>query len=135
MNGPTGARRTLAVATVALAISCVAGCGPTLGSAASATAVVAEPGSPSITARDMRFDRAELVVPAGRAFSLVFDNRDGAPHNVAIYDDQSAQASRFVGEIFGGPASRIYAIPALTAGSYFFRCDMHSDMHGTVIAR
>jgi len=119
---------------VAIAIFVMAGCGPTLGTTAS-SAVVAEPGSPSITARDLRFDRTELVVPAGRAFTLVFDNQDGAPHDVAIHDDQSAQTSRFVGEIFGGPASRVYAVPALPAGTYFFRCDVHHDMHGTLVAR
>ncbi|HEV2006129.1 MAG TPA: cupredoxin domain-containing protein [Candidatus Limnocylindrales bacterium] len=134
MNGPQGARRANAVVTLVLAIVGLAACGPTLGTTAS-TAVVAEPGSPSITARDLRFDRTELVVPAGRAFTIVFDNEDGAPHDVAIYDDQAAQASRFIGEIFGGPASRTYAVPALAAGTYFFRCDMHHDMHGTVVAR
>jgi hypothetical protein len=60
-----------------------------------ATAIVGSPGSPTITARGLRFDRTELVVPAGLAFTLVFDNEDGAPHNVAISDDQSAQTSRF----------------------------------------
>jgi len=83
----------------------------------------------------MRFDPTELVVPAGRAFTLVFENEDTAPHNVAIYNDQSAQASRFIGEIFGGSASRVYSVPALAAGTYFFRCDVHHDMHGTVVAK
>jgi plastocyanin len=134
MNGPIGARRTFAVVALALAIAGLAACSPTHGSS-SASAVVVEPGSPVVTARGMRFDRTELIVPAGRAFTLVFDNQDGAPHNVAIYDDQSAQASRFVGEIFGGPASRAYAVPALNAGTHYFRCDVHHDMHGTVVAQ
>jgi plastocyanin len=134
MNGPKSVRRAVAVVAFVLAMLGLAACSPTLGSS-SATALAAEQGSPTLTARDVRFDRAELVVPAGRAFTLVFDNEDGAPHNFAIYDDESAQASRFVGEILGGPASRIYAVPALAAGSYFFRCDVHHDMHGTVVAK
>jgi plastocyanin len=134
MNGPKRARRTGAAVALVLAMLALGACSPTLGSS-SASAVVVEPGSPTITARDLRFDRTELVVPVGRAFTLVFDNHDGAPHNVAIYDDQSAQRSRFVGEIFGGPASRAYAVPALNAGTYFFRCDVHHDMYGTVVAR
>jgi plastocyanin len=134
MNGQNRASPAVVAVAFALAMLGLAACSPTLGSS-SATSVVAEPGSPAVTARDMRFDRAELLVPAGRAFTLVFDNADGAAHNVAIYDDQSAQASRFVGEIFGGPTSRVYAVPALAAGTYFFRCDVHHDMRGTVVAR
>jgi plastocyanin len=124
----------LAVGAFVLAVAWLAACSQT-GASGSPAATAAEPGSPTITARDLRFDRPELVVPAGRAFTLVFENQDGAPHNIAIYDDQSAEGSRFVGEIFGGPASRNYAVPALAPGSYFFRCDVHHDMHGTVIAR
>jgi len=135
MKGRIDLRLALVVATFAVAISGITACSPTLGSTSSTAPIVAESGSPGVTARDMTFDRAELVVPAGRAFTLVFDNQDGAPHNIAIYRDESAQASLFVGEIFGGPTSRVYAIPALAAGTYFFRCDVHHDMHGTVVAR
>lgn len=134
MKGPNGACEPFAVVAFVFALLGLAACSPTLGSSSSTT-VIAEPGSPTITARDVHFDRAELVVPAGRAFTIVFDNEDGAPHNVAIYDDQSAQKSRFVGEIFGGSASRVYAVQALNAGTYFFRCDVHHDMYGTVTAR
>jgi plastocyanin len=134
MTGPNSARRTFAIGAVVLAMVGLGACSPSFGSS-SASAVVAEPVSPTITARGLRFDRTELVVPADRAFTLVFDNQDGAPHNVAIYDDQSAQRSRFAGEIFGGPASHVYAVPALQAGTYFFRCDVHHDMSVTVVAQ
>jgi plastocyanin len=101
---------------------------------ASVAPVVAPSGSPSIVARDLKFDTRRLAVPAGQAFTLVFDNEDGAPHNVAIYRDAAAADVLFVGEIFGGPATRAYAVPALPAGTYFFRCDVHHDMQGQVVA-
>ena len=94
----------------------------------------APPGGAVIVARDLAFDRALLEVPAGMAFALVFENRDGAPHNVAILDQADGQAL-FTGEIFGGPASRTYAVPAIAAGTYAFRCDVHPEMAGTVVAR
>ena len=82
------------------------------------------------------FDSAELVVPADRPFSLVFENREPIPHNVAIYTDASAAQAIFVGEIFPGPAERPYAVPPIPAGTYFFRCDVHPvQMTGTVTAR
>jgi plastocyanin len=83
-------------------------------------------------AEAVAFDRFQLAVPAGTAFPLLFENRDGAPHNVRIYDDDGQPL--FVGEIFGGPASRTYEVPALSAGTHRFRCDVHPQMSGTVIA-
>jgi plastocyanin len=89
-------------------------------------------GGAAITAQNIAFDRGQLAVPAGRPFQLLFENREGAPHNVRIYDD--VDQPLFVGEIFGGPGSRTYEVPAIPAGTHRFRCDVHPDMAGTVIA-
>jgi plastocyanin len=62
---------------------------------------------------------------------LLFENRDGAPHNVRIYDD-NPDTPLFTGEIFSGPASRTYQVPAIPAGQHKFRCDVHPQMAGTV---
>ncbi len=86
-----------------------------------------------ITAHDTAFGSGQLTVPAGAPFQLLFDNRDGAPHNVTIFDDGAAQPL-FAGEIFSGPASRIYQVPAIPAGTHRFRCDVHLEMTGTVTA-
>jgi plastocyanin len=91
-------------------------------------------GDADIAAADLAFDRAELEVPAGTAVGLVFENRESAPHNVAVYVDASADEAIFVGEIFGGPGARQYALPALAAGTYYFRCDVHPEMQGTLVA-
>jgi plastocyanin len=89
-------------------------------------------GLPIIAAQDLAFDRSELDVPAGSAFSLTFDNRDTAPHNVSIVD--RAGSVVFAGEIFSGPAVRRYAVPALEPGRYAFRCDVHPGMGGDMVA-
>jgi plastocyanin len=91
------------------------------------------PGGTIITALGVAFDRTELAVPAGKPFPLLFENRDGAPHNVSIYDEAGAQPL-FVGEIFGGPGSRTYDVPPIPAGAHRFRCDVHPEMAGTVVA-
>jgi plastocyanin len=85
-----------------------------------------------MTAGGLAFDRAQLTIPAGRGFPLLFENRDGAPHNVRIYDDGGQPL--FVGEVFAGPATRTYEVPPITAGSHRFRCDVHPEMSGTVVA-
>jgi plastocyanin len=90
-------------------------------------------GGVTLVASGTAFDRSQIVVPANRASSLVFENRDGAPHNVSI--SPAGYAPVFVGEIFTGPASRVYAVPGLPFGRYTFRCDVHPEMSGTVVSQ
>jgi plastocyanin len=115
------------IAVLALAI---ASCGGTQVS----TQLGTVSGGLEISAANLAFDRSELVVPADVAVGLVFENRESAPHNIAIYADDSAGQALFVGEVFSGPASRLYRLPALAAGTYFFRCDVHQDMTGSLVA-
>lgn len=114
----------LIVACVLAACTTAAGGGPP---------PAAPPGGAVITAQNVAFDRRQLEVPAGRPFQLLFENREGAPHNVTIYDE-GVDPPLFVGETFGGPGSRTYDVPALAPGSHRFRCDVHPDMSGTVTA-
>jgi plastocyanin len=124
--------RGLALAVAAGAVFAIAGCGP---QSTPGPVVTAEPNSPTISSKDLKFDRTELEVPAGRAFTLVYDNLESAVHNVAIYTDQNATTELYKGELFSGPATRVYLVPALAAGTYYFRCDVHLQMFGSVVAK
>ena len=106
-----------------------------------ATATPAATGSPAATAGDVQltisaenvaFSTDELRAPADTPFVLTFENLDaGVPHNVAIYRGDEVV---FDGETFEGIETRDYAIPALPAGEYTFRCDVHPEaMTGTLI--
>jgi len=120
------------LALPALAILLLVGaCGPTAG--AGGPPPSAPLGGAVITAEAIAFDRIELVLPARAAFPLLFENRESAPHNVTIVDD--VDRTLFVGEIFSGPASRTYDVGPLPPGTYRFRCDVHPEMSGTVVAR
>lgn len=121
---------TLALATVALA---AAACSSTNAGGPTAPAAPADPNAPVVVAKDMQFATKDVQVPAGKAFQLSFTNNDGAPHNVAIYTDSSASTNLFRGEIFSS-ATKVEQVPALAAGTYFFRCDVHPDMTGTITA-
>jgi plastocyanin len=124
---------TRIAASIALALALAATLGACTGTQVST--VLSTIGSgPVIAASDLEFDRSELDVPAGEAFDLQLLNREAPPHNVSIYSDETASTALFVGEIFGGPASRVYQVPALEAGTYFFRCDVHPDMQGSLHA-
>ena len=126
--------RRLALAAAVVLVVALAGCGPSETRTSTAPPPTVDRSSLSVAARDLRFDRSEIAAPAGAPFVVVFDNQEGVPHNVAIYTDESASRGLYVGQIFGGPAIRTYEVPALAAGTYFFRCDLHPEMNGHLVA-
>ena len=86
-----------------------------------------------LVASNLKFDSATLEVPAGVAFKLALDNKDQVPHNVEIKD--AGGTSLFQGEVFSGPALKVYDVRALAAGQYTFACTVHPSMTGTITAR
>src|ERR687892_567744 len=89
-----------------------------------------------ITASGIEFDTGCIEVPAGEPFSIAFDNQDPDQHNVAIYPSaEELTDPLFRGEIFGGPDTVEYDPPVdpLDPGEYYFQCDVHPTMNGTVV--
>jgi len=107
---------------------------PTLGFGAPAECTPVSSAEVTVCAfDDQRFVPETLDAPAGAAFALAFDNEDGGvQHNVAIYRDSSAADSLFVGDLVTGTVTETYDVPALEAGSYYYRCDVHPQMDGTL---
>jgi plastocyanin len=93
-----------------------------------------DPNGPTIVAKDLKFQTTAVDAKAGENFTLHSDTQDSAPHNVAIYTDSSASQSISVGEIVSG-SKTTQQVPALKPGTYFFRCDVHHDMTGTITAK
>jgi plastocyanin len=83
----------------------------------------------TVQAKDIQFVEKTFTAPAGKPFGLAFDNQDTVPHNIQIKD--STGASVYKGEIFSGVATKVYAVPALPAGTYSYVCDVHPTMTGT----
>jgi len=126
-------RLTLTLGLLALA-AVLAACS---GASAADPTPAAPAGSPSgdavaITAKDLKFVQTAVPVKADKAFDLVFDNQDGAPHNISISNPSGANV--YKGEIVSGK-SVTYAVPALAAGTYTFICEVHPDMKGTITAQ
>jgi plastocyanin len=85
-----------------------------------------------LSAESIQFSTNQLQAPAGRAFTIEFENRDsGISHNVDILD--ATNTSIFKGAIFPGVATETYKVPAIKAGTYSFICDVHPNiMTGTL---
>ncbi|MFM7717912.1 MAG: cupredoxin domain-containing protein [Actinomycetota bacterium] len=105
-----------------------------------ANCVEAEGGEVTIVAVGVAFtDGSCITVPAGEPFRILFDNQDDATqvgqHNVAIFPSANDLANPlFRGDLVSGPAQATYEVPALDAGRYFYHCDVHPQMTGTVVA-
>ena len=126
-------RLTLALGLAVLAVVAVA-CSTSTGANPTASAGPVDPNAPVVVAQGNAFSPATVNVTAGKAFSLTLDNKDGAPHNVAIYKDSSAAEKISIGEIVTS-SSATQQVPALEKGQYFFRCDVHHEMTGTIVAQ
>ena len=92
------------------------------------------PGGVTVAAQNLAFDTSEIDLPADTPTTITFDNQDaGVPHNIAIYNDSSLSENLFTGEIVTGPATAQYQVPAIPAGEYYFHCDVHPNMSGSVV--
>ena len=91
-------------------------------------------GGLTVVAANLEFDTDTIELAAETETTITLDNQDsGIPHNIAIYGDDTLEEVLFQGEIVTGPVTVDYAIPALPEGEYFFHCDVHPNMSGTVI--
>ena len=85
-----------------------------------------------VTARNLQFDTKELQINGEADTTLVLINEDSDAHNIAI-----RTRSGFDGEIlfrFDPVSATTVVLPVgkLPRGSYFFLCELHPTMAGTV---
>lgn len=92
-----------------------------------------------IVAEDVAFDTNCLAAPADTPFTIELEDRDGekAPHNLSIAADPQWTEVLFEGDLVTGPTTVTYDVPALPAGTYLFRCDVHPipAMSGTFVVK
>jgi plastocyanin len=91
-------------------------------------------GGVTVVASGLAFDTDTIELPPDAPTTITLENQDaGTPHNIAFYTDDSLDGSLFVGELVTGPTSIDYDIPPIPPGEYYFHCDVHPNMNGTVV--
>ena len=88
----------------------------------------------TVTAEGSQFDTDTIRVPAGEPYDLEFVNNDPIQHNIVVFAGSDASGEQlFRGDLISG-GSTTYSLPALDPGEYFFHCEVHPGMQGTLVA-
>jgi plastocyanin len=88
-----------------------------------------------VTAASLAFDVEELTVPADQAFTVTLQNDDAAVHNFSVYEGDSAEGALILeGQDAAANETVEESVEPLEKGSYYFQCDYHPSMNGTLTA-
>jgi plastocyanin len=131
-NTPSVPTRTLVRAAAGLAVLFAAG-----GMAAYAIGQRPEErkaGPPPVTvvAKNIAFEQKHLHFEAGTDVTVDFKNDDKVPHNMDFTVDKDGTQTFYKKDPLPGPISDQYKFKAPQAGEYFYHCDVHPNMTGTV---
>jgi plastocyanin len=132
-----GALITLILAFSAVVAACTGGGDETEpagtdGGTTGGTATV-ENGAVDVSADNLAFDVSTIEAPAGEEFTITLTNNEAQPHNISIYTEENGEEIA-VGDVITGPdATADTVVPALDPGEYYFVCDVHPEMNGTLV--
>jgi plastocyanin len=89
----------------------------------------------TVVAKTISFDVTQIVLKADSTITLTLDNQaPGIPHNLAILTSENG--TKIFGQApFAGPAKETWTFTSPAPGQYFFHCEVHPTMKGTVIVR
>ncbi len=87
-----------------------------------------------VHAKDRTFDTRELQVHAGTEFNLVFVNEDGDLHNIAIRTQSGSGGDLLFRFDPVSTKTVVLTVGSIPKGSWFFLCEVHPTMWGTVFA-
>jgi plastocyanin len=120
-------------------VAALAACGgdtdspPASGGGTGGGTVAVVDGNVDLSADDLAFDASTIEAPAGEAFTITFTNLETQPHNVAVLTEEGGDEI-VRGEVITGPdAEDVVEVPALEPGEYYFLCDVHPEMNGTIV--
>jgi len=104
---------------------------PSEGSSGAGTVAVVN-GAVDISADELAFDANVIQATAAEAFTVTFTNNEGVPHNFSVYTEEGGDAIA-QGDIINEGETDEVEIGALEPGEYYFVCDLHPEMNGTIV--
>lgn len=124
-------RRGASFLTLGLALV-LAACGSSAASNEGGGTVAVVNGEVTITADNLEFDANTITAPAGEAFTITLVNDDTAPHNISVYVSEGGDRI-VLGEVINAGETVEIEVPALEDGTYYWVCDLHTNMDGGLI--
>ena len=131
-NRPAVPTRTLVRAAGGLAILFAAGGLAAYGVGQRPEERKAGPPPQTVIAKNIAYTTKQLKVPAGAAVTVNFKNEDSVPHNIDFTVDQAGTQTFYKQDPLPGPISSTYSFTAPKAGTYYYHCDVHPNMTGTL---
>lgn len=131
-NRPHVATRTLMRAGAGLALLFMAGGLAAYGVGQRPEERKAGPPPQTVVAKNIAYEQKHLDLEAGADITVNFKNEDTVPHNINFTVDQAGTQSFYKQDPLPGPISATYSFKAPKAGSYYYHCDVHPNMTGTV---
>jgi plastocyanin len=114
----------------------------------SSTSASASPSAPTtavtaqtIIAKNIQWDLSQLLFKANAKITVTVDNQDtslGVPHNFGLFTNPARTVDKevFTPKTDVAPGQKFdYVLQPLKAGTYYFQCDIHPSMHGTVTVK
>jgi plastocyanin len=92
----------------------------------------AGPPPQTVIAKNIAYTTKQLKVPAGAAVTVNFKNEDTVPHNIDFTVDQAGTQTFYKQDPLPGPISSTYQFTSPKAGTYYYHCDVHPNMTGTL---
>ena len=95
----------------------------------------------TLIGKDIKWDATQLLFKANEKITVTVNNQDtslNVPHNFGLFTNATRTPDK---EIFKptkdtAPGEKVdYVVPALKSGTYYFQCDIHASMNGTVTVK
>jgi plastocyanin len=89
-----------------------------------------------IVASNTKFDTDCLVATANQQLTLSYENKDQTNHGLVFLESHQSAEPFFRVDVFSGPKTQTFTIPAQKPGTYAFHCQVHpSLMSGTFVVK
>jgi plastocyanin len=89
-----------------------------------------------IVASNTKFDTDCLAGTADQPLTLSYENKDPITHGFVLLESHSSAEPIFRVDVFTGPKTQSFTIPAQKPGTYAFHCQVHpTQMSGTFVVK